>query len=226
MKQVEKVFTDIYVNRKWDEPNNIWQPNKSNESASGNGSTLDFTRNLRQELPKLFDTFAIQTVFDAPCGDLNWMSRVLAECPDIVYIGGDIVEPLIDNLNKTYADNDNLTFVKIDIINDPLPEVDLMICRDCLFHFSEADIKTFLKNFVNSDIAALLTTTDILPTPNKDIVTGEYRNLNLLTAPYNFTPDYIYEINDWPYPTPATRKMLMWSKEQIEDVLKLLKDSK
>ena len=34
------------------------------------------------------------------------------------------------------------------------------------------------------------------------------------------------EINDWPYPTPATRKMLMWSKEQIEDVLKLLKDSK
>ena len=220
MKQIEEVFTDIYVNRRWDEPD------KPNESVSGNGSTLDFTRNLRQELPKLFDMFAIRTVFDAPCGDLNWMSRVLAERPDIIYTGGDIVEPLIDNLNKTYADNANLTFAKIDIINDTLPDADLMICRDCLFHFSETDIKTFLNNFVNSNIAALLTTTDILPTSNRDIVTGDYRNLNLLAEPYNFTPNFIYEIDDWPYPTPATRKMLMWSKEQIKDVLELMKDRK
>ena len=214
MKQIEEVFTDIYVNRKWDEPG------KANESVSGNGSTLDFTRNLRQELPKLFDTFAIRTVFDAPCGDLHWMSRVLAECPDIRYIGGDIVGQLVDANKETYKDNPNLSFMKIDIINDKLPDAELMICRDCLFHFSEADLKTFLRNFVSSNIIALLTTTDILPEPNRDIVTGDYRHLNLLAEPYNFTHDYIYEINDWPYPTPPTRKMYMWSREQIEDIIK------
>jgi hypothetical protein len=214
MNNIEEVFTDIYVNRKWDEPN------KANESVSGNGSTLDYTRNLRQELPKLFDTFGIQTVFDAPCGDLNWMSRVLAERPEINYVGGDIVQPLIDELNTKYTNNNNVKFIKIDIINDPLPAADLMICRDCLFHFSEQNIKSFLNNFVASDIAALLTTSDTLPEPNRDIATGDYRHLNLFTAPYNFTPNHIYEINDWPYPTPPTRKLFMWSKEQIEEIIK------
>jgi hypothetical protein len=217
MNNIEEVFTEIYVNRKWDEPN------KSNESVSGNGSTLDYTRNLRQELPKLFDTFGIRTVFDAPCGDLNWMSRILSERPEINYTGGDIVQPLIDNLNETYADQANVKFVKINIINDPLPTADLMICRDCLFHFSEENIKLFLNNFVKSDIAALLTTSDTLPEPNRDIVNGDYRHLNLFTAPYNFTTNYIYEINDWPYPTPPTRKMFMWSREQIQEILKSYK---
>jgi hypothetical protein len=210
MTDIKEVFTDIYINRKWDEPT------KSNESVSGNGSSLDFTRNLRQELPKLFDTFAIKSVFDAPCGDLNWMSRVLEHRPDIEYIGGDIVDPLIEQLTKTYF---NYKFIKVNIINDSLPAADLMICRDCLFHLSEDNIKTFFRNFVSSNIAALLVTSDILPEPNRDIETGDYRHLNLFTAPYNFTPDFIYEINDWPYSTPATRKMFMWSREQIEEIV-------
>ena len=213
MNNIEEVFTDIYVNRKWDEPN------KTNESVSGNGSTLDYTRNLRQELPKLFDTFGIRTVFDAPCGDLNWMSLVLAERPENNYTGGDIVQPLIDELNVKYTNNDNIKFIKIDIINDPLPAADLMICRDCLFHFSEQNIKSFLNNFVASDIAALLTTSDTLPEPNRDIETGDYRHLNLFAQPYNFKTNYIYEISDWPYPTPPTRKLYMWSKEQIKEFL-------
>ena len=214
MKTIEEVFTDIYTNRKWDEPD------KANESVSGNGSTLDYTKRLRQELPQLFDTFGIRTVFDAPCGDLNWMSRVLAERPEINYTGGDIVQPLIDELNVKYTDNNNIKFIKIDIVNDPLPAADLMICRDCLFHFSEKDIRSFLHNFVASDIAALLTTSDILPEPNRDIETGDYRHLNLFTAPYNFPTNYIYEINDLPYPTPPTRKLFMWSREQINEFLK------
>jgi hypothetical protein len=151
------------------------------------------------------------------------MSRVLTGRPEINYTGGDIVQPLIDNLNKTYADQANVKFVKINIINDPLPTADLMICRDCLFHFSEENIKLFLNNFVRSDIAALLTTSDTLPEPNRDIETGDYRHLNLFAAPYNFTTNYIYEINDWPYPTPPTRKMFMWSREQIQEILKSYK---
>jgi hypothetical protein len=214
MKPVEQVFTDIYTNRKWDEPN------ATNESVSGNGSSLDFTRNVREKLPQLLDTFSITTLFDAPCGDLNWMSKVLEVTPNIKYIGGDIVGPLIEANKVKYSNRPNLSFINIDIINDSLPDADLMLCRDCLFHFSEQDIKTFLRNFVNSNILALLTTTDIGPGANRDITTGNYRHLNLMIEPYNFTQDFIYEIDDWPYPTPPTRKLYMWSREQIENIIK------
>jgi hypothetical protein len=211
MEKIKQVFTDIYVNRKWDAEG--W----SNESASGPGSSLMFTSNLRRELPALIEQFGIKTIFDAPCGDLNWMKEVLAECHEVGYTGGDIVEPLIESNAATYGSRANTRFVNIDIINDTLPAADLMICRDCLFHFSEADIKRFFKNFIASDILALLVTCEETPDPNRDIETGSYRHTNLLAAPYNFERNYIYAIEDWPFPPPVMRRMYMWSKEQIKE---------
>jgi hypothetical protein len=213
MTNIKETFTDIYVNRKWNDTD------KPDEPVSGPGSTLEFTSNLRKELPQLFDTFAIGTVFDAPCGDLHWMKEVLRECPTINYVGGDIVDALIDDHSTTYADNVNINFAKVDIINDTLPEADLLICRDCIFHFSEADIKTFFRNFANSNIAAILVTSDTISDTNQDIKTGDYRLVDLHKAPYNFTNDSIYEIADWPYPTPPTRKMYMWSRDQIAEIV-------
>jgi hypothetical protein len=212
-KTKQQVFTDKYINRGWD------QVGIDNESVSGPGSTLQFTANLRNELPKIFEQFGIRTVFDAPCGDLNWMKEVLKVCDDISYIGGDIVEPLIKSNTEVYGSRPNTQFINIDIINDPLPSVDLMICRDCLFHFSEADIKQFFKNFVASDILALLVTNEDSNDANRDIVTGGYRHTNLLATPYNFKRNYIYAVDDWPYPPPAIRKMYMWSREQIAEVV-------
>jgi Methyltransferase domain len=213
-KTKQQVFTDKYANRSWD------QVGIDNESVSGPGSTLQFTANLRSELPQLFKQFGIRTVFDAPCGDLNWMKEVLTQCPDIDYTGGDIVEPLIKSNTKVYGSRANTRFVNIDIINDPLPAADLMICRDCLFHFSEADIKQFFRNFVASDILALLVTCEESGEANRDIETGGYRHTNLLIEPYNFERNYIYAINDWPYTSTPIRKMYMWSREQIAEVVK------
>src|SRR5262249_32666360 len=53
-----------------------WGGDKQNESFSGPGSTLEYTQVLRRELPKLFEQFAIRSVFDAPCGDFKWMKHV------------------------------------------------------------------------------------------------------------------------------------------------------
>jgi hypothetical protein len=52
----------------WIYKNNYWQ---SNESASGTGSSLKNTENLRKELPALISKFSIKKIFDAPCGDLT-----------------------------------------------------------------------------------------------------------------------------------------------------------
>jgi hypothetical protein len=55
-------------------------------------------------------------------------------------LGADIVKDLID-INKKKYENEKIKFMKLDIKYDKLPDSDLMICRDCLFHFSNKDIK-------------------------------------------------------------------------------------
>lgn len=210
MNSTKEIFTDIFVNRKWHHPDYPDTP------PSGPGSSLEYTKNLRTELPKLFEQFQIQTVFDAPCGDLTWMSEILTSCPTIQYTGGDIVEPIIEQHKITYPD---YNFVTIDILKDPLPSADIMICRDCLFHFPTKDIKEFFKNFVKSDIASILTTSHVMYGNTTDIEFGSFRELNLFDSTFNFTRDYIYEIDDWIQPWPE-RKMYMWSHDQIADIVK------
>lgn len=214
---MKEVFTNIYVNRKWD------STDTENDSVSGPGSSLAHTQNIRAELPKLFETFGIQTVFDAPCGDLNWMSKVLTQCPGIEYTGGDIVDELIQSNREKYKDL-NANFVVIDITKDKLPEAELMICRECLFHLSHSDIRAFFNNFLKSNITALLMTSDLSNEDNYDIETGGFRHVNFFTAPWNFEPNFIYTINDWPYPTPPNRQMYMWSREQIEQFVSKFSD--
>jgi len=213
MNKAKAAFTDIYVNRKWD------SRDVENDSVSGPGSSLSHTVNIRAELPRLFETFGITKVFDAPCGDLNWMSRVLEQCPDIEYTGGDIVDALIESNKAKYGDKLGANFITIDIVNDPLPDAELMICRECLFHLSNADIKSFFNNFLASNIAALLMTSDLDREPNFDIETGGFRRANFFSAPWNFTHDHIYTINDWPYPSAPNRQMYMWSRDQIENIV-------
>ena len=81
---------------------------------------------------------------------------------------------------------------KIDILKDKLPKYDLMICRDCLMHFSNEDIFKSFINFSNSSIKYLLTTSHLeykkgkfKKIKNKDIIKGEFRTLNLFSKPFN-----------------------------------------
>jgi len=209
MSNTKQIFTDIFVQRRWAHSAYPDTP------ASGPGSSLQYTQNLRSELPKLFDQFQIQTVFDAPCGDLTWMSQVLKECTNINYTGGDIVEPLIDQHRRTYP---AYNFITVDILRDSLPTADLMICRDCLFHFSIADIKQFFKNFASSDIKFLLTTSHVMNHDTYEIETGGYRELNLFDNTFKFTTDYIYRIEDWIAPFPE-RNMYLWRRDQIAKIV-------
>ena len=106
----------------WIYANNYWG---NSESLSGSGSTLTYTKNLREKLPELLRQFNIQKVFDAPCGDFNWMKHLLPNV-DIDYVGGDIVKNLIDDLNINYAKK-GVSFLCIDLIKDNFPKADLMM---------------------------------------------------------------------------------------------------
>ncbi len=197
----KKIFTDIYTSNFW----------RNEETRSGVGSTLEYTENLRRQLPVLFKEYGIKRVLDAPCGDFNWMKHVLDSLDG--YIGGDIVKELIDENNRLYG-REGIRFQELDITQDKLPEVDLMICRDCLFHLPVTESMKFIKNFQESNIKYLLITSHTNATANDGIVEGEFNFINLMIKPYNFPTDYLYAIDDWIEGYPE-RKMYMWSRDQI-----------
>ena len=214
LKNNKDRFTEIYKSNYWD----------NDESVSGPGSTIKNTEKLRSELPSLLKKFNISTILDAPCGDFNWMKLFLRNNKLIKYTGGDIVVEIIKKNNQLYKNN-AVTFVKLDITNDILPECDLMICRDCLIHFSYNDINKFLINFNKSKIKYLLTTNFHFNKKNyqenKDILTGDYRLINLQTKPFNF-PNPLSGIKEYDYGEMGSVHMDLYDKSQIS-LIKIFK---
>lgn len=191
---------------------NLWG---SKESVSGYGSTLQYTENLRKELPGLFCELNIKKILDAPCGDYNWF-RYVERDPSISYFGADIVEPLVQKNQQLYG-NQNTAFNVLDIRTDQLPKVDLWVCRDVLFHFSNHDIFLAIKNFLDNDIPYLLTSSHTDCEQNIDIPTGSFRLLNLEKSPFNFCKPSRY-IDDW-IEGCTVRRLCLWGKSDLENCL-------
>ena len=167
------VFTDIYKTKKWG--------GAKADSVSGPGSDLRQTATIVKELPVLISEFNISTLLDVPCGDFHWMQNV--DLSGIKYIGVDIVDALINKNNQLYVSSGR-TFQKLNLLEDRLPKVDLIFCRDCLVHFSFEDLLQALNNICKSNSEYLVTTTFTAREQNKDITTGKWRPLNLQLAPF------------------------------------------
>jgi len=139
------------------------------ESVSGPGSCLAQTAEIRQRLPFLIAGLNIRSMLDAPCGDFNWLKHVRLDLEE--YIGGDIVPKLVEQNQRNFG-NSKRRFLHLDITSDYLPQVDLILSRDCLVHFPFSEISAALKNFKSSQSTYLLTTTFTGPRPNLDIPMG------------------------------------------------------
>ena len=154
-------------------------------SVSGRGSDDDQTETIVDALPRLLADLGISTILDIPCGDFHWMKKV--ERGSVEYVGADVVAEIIAR-NRELFESDSTTFQQLDLISDPLPRADLVLCRDCLVHLSFEDIFASLENLCDSRAEYLLTTTFTKARENKDILTGEWRALNLERAPFHFPP--------------------------------------
>ncbi|MGM3307932.1 hypothetical protein ACSQ6I_18480 [Anabaena sp. WFMT] len=186
---------------------NLWG---NEESVSGPGSTIEYTENIRKEIPELVNKLGIKVILDAPCGDFNWFRMISWKKP-ITYIGADIVESLI-NGNQLLYGSQNHNFTYLDITQEALPKADMWLCRDCLFHLSNNDILSVIENFLRSDIKYLLTSTHS-NSENEDIPTGSFRLLNLQKEPFNFAPPIAF-IEDWIEGYPI-RHLALWERESI-----------
>lgn len=170
----KRIFSAIMADQRWGE-----------DSYSGWGSTKEVTTVTRDIICKVIDEFKIGSMFDVPCGDCSWMSLVLPNLPGkFKYIGGDIVDALIDLNRKKHPEYD---FKTIDFVCDRLPKCDLIFCRDALQHLPIRDIKDALENFSNSGAQYLLTTTHLRRTGLKNFEPcriGSCRDRNLLLKPF------------------------------------------
>lgn len=195
----EEIFTNIYKNNSW----------VSNESVSGKGSELAAAANILQRLPLLLRKYGIKTIVDAPCGDYNWFRKLDYKFDS--YYGIDIVKDIIVNNQNKYQ-NGNTIFVQGDILTYPIPKADLILCRDCCIHLTFDEIKLCISNFKKSGSKYLLMTNYENICDNSNIITGQFREINLLCSPFNLN-DYIDKIKDGEV---DSKYLYLWNLEDIK----------
>lgn len=175
------IFTDIYDINMWHE----------DESASGEGSTMEATKTVRQILPQVIEKYQIKSMLDIPCGDYNWMKTIDKKCH---YIGSDIVKDIIKNNQEQYT-SDKVSFQVLDMTKDSLPKVDMIFCKDCFQHLSYENVAAAINNFKRSGSKYLLVSSFPRTWRNHDIYDGDYRPLNICIKPFNL-PKPIYKFRE------------------------------
>ena len=201
-----EVFDRVYLENYWG----------SAQSRSGVGSETTFTENYRKHLQALLVSREYHRLFDAPCGDLNWMRHLIADT-GIAYAGGDISALVVEEVRRQYPQIDVRVF---DITSDAFPDADVWHCRDCLFHLPFAAIRAALENFVRSQIPFALLTThkSWLMHRNLDVPMGGFRFLDLQLAPMSLPPALAY-LPDYRWGRDFPRYVGLWSREQIAAAL-------
>jgi len=196
LKTIEARFNAVYRSNWW----------RDTESVSGPGSSLRETAAVRRKLPELIARIGARSMLDIPCGDFHWMQHVVLDLER--YVGADIVAAIVASNRRRFG-GPGREFTKLDLTADPLPEVDLILCRDCLVHFSLADVCRALENIERSGSRYLLTTTFPDERGYREIATGLWRGLNLQEPPFSL-PEPIELIEDGDPQQPAGKCLGLW----------------
>jgi len=205
----EEIFKEIYNTNFW----------KGDGTRSGPGSSIESTIKIREEIPKIIKKYKIKNILDLPCGDFYWFANMINEL-EIKYQGGDIVSEIIKANNLRYKKK-NIKFTKIDITCDKIPEADLLICRDLIFHLSYSDINKLFLNLKKSNIKYILVSWHDLEKhniDNKNIKTGSFRFIDLFKDPFSFEKNFEERINDPVHPKSYICKVMYLYK--LENFIK------
>ena len=176
-KDPKEVFTEVFTINDW----------SSTESHSGMGSTLQFTPNIRKQLPLLWKAYGIKKVLDIGCGDFNWMKEIVGSLD--YYKGTDIVEA-ITNLNiERYEIKGNVEFETCNIIKDcnfKAEDFDAIILKDVLVHFPTDVANSVIGKLKSIGIKYIFITHFKDIEENTDLgAFGQWRPLNMSIQPFD-----------------------------------------
>lgn len=174
------------------------------ESASGPGSSVANTDEIHKLIFDTVNKYNVSSILDLGCGDWAWMSILIRNIRKervLRYIGWDASTKLIDELRESYGDNET-TFECKDITLEPYPKVDLIICRDVLFHLSPENISIVL-NKVKASHANLFISTSYDSNNaannienNNNIENWFFHTVNIDLPPYGMDKFKIHSIKE------------------------------
>ena len=194
----------------------LWYtPAKTNNKVDG-ASSVTGTQQIRANMARLFDTYHVQSIFDAGCNDCHWIQLVVEPHN---YLGGDISPEMIQVVKQSYPE---LNVIVHDVTNDPLPRVDLLLVRDVAIHLNNEHKRALWNNWLNSDIPWILIThsthdgcvkSDKFINTDVDYTTTEipFAHVDWEIDPWNFPPpiDIVWEYN------PNGKCLGLWNQNQF-----------
>ncbi len=173
-----EIFDDIYRN-------DLWQ------GGSGAGSREELTRDYRAFLQDFLRHNAIASVVDVGCGDWQFSRHI--DWSGIDYTGIDASAVALEN-TRAFA-RPGVRFLHADATRDALPAADLLIAKDVLQHWSNADIHAFLPGLQNYK-AALITGSfpqAAMAHVNRDMPAGaNFRPVDLHWPPFDVPGRFVF----------------------------------
>lgn len=161
---------------------------KRAESLSGPGSNKYQASDARDFLQDSINKHSIKKILDLGCGDWNWMEDV--DLQGAEYLGIDCDDDMIQQNLAKYG-SDKIKFQVGDIFSVEIPDVDLVICRDVLFHVRQELALSLINKLKKIDDIFFFSTSFNQQDTNVDIQRycdiedwGYYR-INLLQDPFN-----------------------------------------
>jgi hypothetical protein len=124
------------------------------------------------------------------------------------------VGSLVEEGIKKYQ-NDQRSFMELDIIEGPLPCADAWLCRDVLFHFPFSAGTTVVEKFHQSRCKYFISTSFPSADNAVDIKFGRFRPVNLTIAPFNLGEPL--EVIPDPAKGGADRLLGVWKNPNLRD---------
>jgi len=180
-----RAFESIYARHDW-----------LGESKSGPGSDAARAEPYRAIVEQFLRAHDIRRVLDVGCGD--WSTSGLIDWTGIDYVGVDVVGDVVEMNRRRHA-APNVSFLRLDAVDDELPDADLVLVKEVLQHLPNDDVVHVLAKLARYRYAIVVN--DIAhrwrrkwvgadrwhprPPTNTDIEAGGYRLLDLRTAPFS-----------------------------------------
>ena len=168
------VFSDVYERDLWN-------------GGSGPGSAPENSEVYRRFLQEFLDGFDYPVkVVDLGCGD--WRIGELMDWSGVDYVGVDVVPEVIE-ANQRRDTPDNVSFECLDALTEELPGGDVLIVKDVLQHWPNADVlrlldaaeERFTFTMVTNDVSSKSHPAKV----NSDIALGDWRPIDIERAPFD-----------------------------------------
>lgn len=179
-----EVFANIYRQNHWG-------------IGSGGGSTDEATTVYRKFLSDFIKDNKVKSVVDLGCG--YWAFNDLIKWHGASYTGIDVVEAVQDHNRLHHGDVGG--FITADIRTCNIPKCDLLIIKDVMIHWMNAEVLAFFERELPAKYV-LITNDDRVENVNTDIaVPGHYRDIDITKEPFNIKAEVVL---DWEFPHKST----------------------